>query len=143
MAVLPVHAEPEDVEELLRERGVGVSYETVRCWIAKFAPQIAANLRRHRLPPLGRRPLDKIFVWARGRKMWLWRAVDDKWEAVDVLVQKRRKKYAALKLRRTILRNSSVHNEPIITEKLPSYGAAVRSLSIAYDHRLGRMRENN
>ncbi len=132
-----------DVEELLAQRGVEVSYETIRCWIAKFGPPIAANLRRRRSPPTGRWHLDEMFVRIGGRKMWLWRAVDDEGEVLEVLVQKRRNKSAALKLLRRLLRNSGVHPETIITDKLPSYGAAVRDLGLTAAHRPGGMRENN
>ena len=75
--------------------------------------------------------------------MWLWRAVDDEGEVLDVLVQKRRNRRAALKLLRKPLRNQGVHPETIITDKLPSYGAAVRDLGLASAHRPGGMRANN
>ncbi len=65
-----------DVEELLAERGIEVTYETIRCWTIKFGPPIAANLRRRRSPPMGPWRLDEMFVKIGGRKMWLWRAVD-------------------------------------------------------------------
>ena len=132
-----------DVEELLAQRGIEVSYETVRCWIVKFGPTIAANLRQRRSPPTGRWHLDEMFVRIGGRKIWLWRAVDDEGEVLDVLVQKRRNKHAALKLLRKLLRNQGVHPETITTDKLPSYGAAVRDLGLSGCHRPGGMRENN
>lgn len=66
-----------DVEEMLTERGVAVSYETVRRWTLKFGPAIAANLRRHRPPPSGRWHLDEMVSKIGGKRMWLWRAVDD------------------------------------------------------------------
>lgn len=132
-----------DVEELLAQRGIEVSYETVRCWIRKFGPTIAANLRRRRSPPTGRWHLDEMFVRVGGRKMWLWRAVDDEGEVLDVLVQKRRNKHAALKLLRKLLRNQGVHPKTITTDKLPSYGAAARELGLTSAHRPGGMRENN
>ena len=132
-----------DREELLAQRGIEMSYETIRCWIVKFGPQIAANLRRRRSPPTGRWHLDEMFVRIGGRKMWLWRAVDDEGEVLDVLVQKRRNKHAALKLLRKLLRNQGVHPEAITTDKLPSYGAAVRDLGLASVHRPGGMRANN
>ena len=84
-----------DVEELLAQRGVEVSYETIRCWTLKFGPQIAANLRRRRCAPTGRWHLDEMYVRVGGQKMWLWRAVDDEGEVLDVLVQKRRNRHAA------------------------------------------------
>ncbi len=132
-----------DREELLAERGIEVSYETIRCWILKFGPQIAANLRRRRSQPTGRWHLDEMFVRIGGLKMWLWRAVDNEGEVLDVLVQKRRNKHDALKLLRKLLRNQGVHPEAITTDKLPSYGAAVRDFGLASAHRPGGMRANN
>ena len=132
-----------DVEELLAQRGIEVSYETIRCWTLKFGPQIAANLRRRRCAPTGRWHLDEMYVRVGGQKMWLWRAVDDEGEILDVLVQKRRNKHAALKLLRKLLKNQGVHPEIITTDKLPSYGAAVRELGLKGFHRPGGMRENN
>jgi transposase-like protein len=132
-----------DVEELLAQRGVEVSYETIRCWTLKFGPQIAANLRRHRCAPTGRWHLDKMYVRIGGQKMWLWRAVDDEGEVLDVLVQKRRNKHAALKLLRKLLKSQGIHPEMIVTDKLASYGAAVRELGLTGVHRPGGMRENN
>ena len=85
-----------DVGELLAQRGVEVSYETIRCWTLKFGPLIAANLRRRRSPPSGRWHLDEVVVKIRGRRMFLWRAVDDEGEVLDMLVQRRRNKQAAL-----------------------------------------------
>jgi transposase-like protein len=113
-----------DVEELLAQRGVEVSYETIRCWMLKFGPQIAANLRRRRCAPTGRWHLDEG-------------------EVLDVLVQKRRNKHAALKLLRKLLKTQGVHPESITTDKLASYGAAVRELGLTACHRPGGMRENN
>ena len=72
-----------DVEELLAQRGIEVSYETVRCWTLKFGPQIAANLRRRRGSPTGRWHLDEMFVRVGESKMWLWRAVDDEGEVLE------------------------------------------------------------
>ena len=87
-----------DVEELLAHRGIEVSRDAVRCWANKFGPLIAANLRRRRSPPTGRWHLDEVVVRIGGRRMYLWRAVDDEGEVLDMLVQKRRNKHAALKV---------------------------------------------
>jgi transposase-like protein len=132
-----------DVEELLAQRGIEVSYETIRCWTLKFGPQIAANLRRRRCPPTGRWHLDEMYVRIGGQKMWLWRAVDDEGEVLDVLVQKRRNKHAALKLLGKLLKTQGIHPETITTDKLASYSAAVRDLGLKGVHRPGGMRENN
>lgn len=132
-----------DVEELLAQRGVEVSREAVRCWVNKFGPLIAANLRRRRGPPTGRWHLDEMVVKIGGRRMYLWRAVDDEGEVLDVLVQKRRNKDAALNLLRKLLRNQGVHPETITTDKLASYRAAAKILGPTSRHRPGGMRENN
>ena len=131
-----------DVEELLAQRGIEVSREAVRCWVIKFGPLIAANLRRRRTPT-GRWHLDEMVVRIGGRRMYLWRAVDDEGEVLDVLVQKRRNKHAALKLLRRLLKNQGIHPETITTDKLASYRAAARELGLSSRHRPGGMRENN
>jgi putative transposase len=132
-----------DVEELLAQRGVEVSREAVRCWVNKFGPLIAANLRRRRGPPTGRWHLDEMVVKIGGKRMHLWRAVDDEGEVLDVLVQKRRNKEAALNLLRKLLRNQGIHPETITTDKLASYRAAAKILGLTSRHRPGGMRENN
>jgi putative transposase len=132
-----------DVEDLLAQRGIEVSREAVRCWVNKFGPLIAANLRRRRSPPTGRWHLDEMVVRIGGRRMYLWRAVDDEGEVLDMLVQKRRNKHAALKLLRKLLKNQGVHPETITTDKLASYGAAAKNLSLTDRHRPGGMSENN
>ena len=132
-----------DVEEMLAQRGLEVSREAVRCWVIKFGPLIAANLRRRWTPPTGRWNLDEMVVKIRGRRMYLWRAVDDESEVLDILVQKRRNKAAALKLLRRLLKNQGIHPETITTDKLASYRAAARQLGLTSRHRPGGTRENN
>jgi len=132
-----------DVEELLAQRGIEVSREAVRCWVIKFGPLIAANLRRRRLPPTGRWHLDEMVVKISGQRMYLWRAVDDEGEVLDVLVQKRRNKVAALKLLRRLLKNQGIHPEVIVTDGLASYPAAMRMLGCKDRHHPGRLRDNN
>ena len=132
-----------DVEELLAQRGIDASREAIRCWVIKFGPLIAANLRRRRSAPSGRWHLDEMVVRIRGKRLWLWRAVDDEGEVLDMLVQKRRNKAAALKLLRKQLRNHAIHPEAIVTDKLPSYRAAAKELGLADRHRPGGMRANN
>ena len=79
-----------DVEELLAERGIDASYETVRRWFLKFGPSIAANIRRSRPRPSDHWHLDEMVISIRGGKYWLWRAVDNEGEVLDFLVQRRR-----------------------------------------------------
>jgi hypothetical protein len=86
-----------DVEDLLAERGIMVSYETVRRWVNHFGPKIAADLRKRRLKPHTTWHLDEVYLKIDGRMVYLWRAVDAEGEVLDVLVQTRRNKRAALK----------------------------------------------
>jgi len=132
-----------DVEELLAQRGIEVSYETIRCWTLKFGRQFACNLRRSRPKPTGRWHLDEMVVKIGGKRMYLWRAVDDEGEVLDMLAQERRNKAAALKLLRKLLKNQGVHPETIVTDKLASYRAAARELGLTDRHRPGGMRQNN
>ena len=83
-----------DVEDLLAERGIEVSYQTIRCGTRKFGQLFGQNLRRSRSKPTGRWHLDEMVVKIGGRRMYLWRAIDDEGEVLDVLVQKRRNKAA-------------------------------------------------
>ena len=86
-----------DVEELLAERGIDASYETVRRWFLKFGPSIAANIRRSRPRPSDHWHLDEMVISMRGGKYWLWGAVDNEGEVLDFLVQRRRDAQAAKK----------------------------------------------
>ena len=115
-----------DVEELLAERGVDVSYETLRRWVLKFGPLFARELRRRRPRPTARWHLDEMAVTIVGRRLWLWRAVDEEGEVLDLLVQRRRDKAAAVKLMRKLLKKQGFAPEVLVTDKLRSYGAASR-----------------
>ena len=97
-----------DVEDLLAERGVAVSYETVRRWVNHFGPMIAANLRKRRPKPHTTWHLDEVYLKIAGRMVYLWRAVDAEGEVLDVLVQSKRNKLAALKLMRKLLKKYSI-----------------------------------
>src|SRR5688572_10577403 len=92
-----------DVEELLTERGLEVSYETVRRWVLKFGPAFARNLRRLRPRPTGIWHLDEMVVSIQGKRMYLWRAIDSEGEILDALVQLKRDKAAAMRLMRRLL----------------------------------------
>jgi transposase-like protein len=132
-----------DVEEMPAQRGVEASYETIRCWTLKFGRAFAQNLRRCRPRPTGRWHLDKMVVKIRGQRMWLWRAIDDEGEVLDMLVQKRRNTGAALRLLRKLLKRNGIHPERFTTDGLPSYRAALRELHCGDRHRPGRMPDNN
>jgi transposase-like protein len=126
-----------DVEELLAERGLEVSYETVRRWVLKFGPVIAHNLRRLRPRPSPRWHLDEMVVKIAGERMYLWRAVDDEGEVLDLLVQRRRDKEAAKKLMRKLLKRQGFAPTRITTDKLGFYGPAFRNLGLSAHHERG------
>src|SRR5437870_10596252 len=130
-----------DVEDLLAERGVDVSYETVRSWVLKFGPVIARRLRRRRPRPSDRWHLDEMVVRIAGKRMYLWRAVDHEGEILDVLLQRRRDR-RALKLMRKLLRQHGFAPKKMTTEQLRSYGAAFRHLGLDCHHEQG-LRQNN
>lgn len=132
-----------DVEELLAERGVEVSYETIRCWTIKFGPLIARRLKKRRPAPSPRWHLDEMVCWIGGRHMYLWRAVDDEGEVLDLVVQRRRDTDAALKILKRLLRNQPIEPEQIVTDGLGSYSAALDELGLRRLHQPGRLRENN
>ena len=132
-----------DVEEMLAQRGIEASYETIRCWTLKFGRLFAQDVRRTRPKPTGRWHLEKMVVKISGKRMWLWRAVDDEREVLDCLVQKRRNTRAAVRLLRKLLKHKGIHPESIVTDKLASYRAAARELHLSDRHRPGRMLGNN
>ena len=129
-----------DVEELLAERGLDISYETVRRWVLKFGPSIARRLRRPR--PSDRWHLDEMVVRIAGKRMYLWRAVDHEGEVLDMLVQRRRNAWAALRLMRKLLKKHGFAPKLLVTDKLRSYGAAFRRLRLTCPHEQG-LRKNN
>jgi putative transposase len=108
-----------DVEDLLAERGLDVSYETIRRWVLKFGPLFARELRRRRHRPTSQWHLDEMAVLIAGRRFWLWRAVDDEGEVLDLLVQRRRDARAAAKLMRKLLRKQGFAPKTLVTDKLP------------------------
>ena len=131
-----------DVEDLLAERGVAVSYETVRRWVNHFGPMIAADLRKRRQKPHTTWHLDEVYLKIDGRMVYLWRAVDAEGEVLDVLVQSKRNKHAALKLMRKLLRKYAFVPERLVTDNLRSYSAAVRVLGIERRHERARWKNN-
>jgi len=93
-----------DVEDFLAERGLDISYETVRRWVLKFGPAFARRLRNQRPRPSGKWHLDEMVISIAGKQFYLWRAVDDEGEVLDMLVQRRRDERAAVKLMRKLLK---------------------------------------
>jgi putative transposase len=131
-----------DVEELLAERGVEISYETVRRWVLKFGPVIARRLRRRRPQPGDRWHLDEMLVRIAGKRMYLWRAVDHEGEVLDMLVQRRRDSGAALRLMRKLLKKQGFAPKLLVSDKLRSYASAFRRLKLTCPHEQG-LRKNN
>ena len=124
-----------DVEELLAQRGIVVTYETVRQWCLKFGQTYANELRRRR-PRCGDTwHLDEMVLTIRGKKQYLWRAVDQDGNVLDILVQSRRNKKAAKRFFRKLLKGLQDVPRVIITDKLKSYGAAKREILPGVEHR--------
>ena len=119
-----------------------VSYETVRRWVNHFGPMIAADLRKRRPKPHTTWHLDEVYLKIDGRMVYLWRAVDAEGEVLDVLVQSRRNKRAALKLMRKLLKKYGFVPDKLVTDDLRSYAAAASDLGIAKRHERGRWRNN-
>ena len=131
-----------DVEDLLAERGIVVSYETVRRWVNHFGPMIAADLRKRRPKPHTICHLNEVYLKIDGRLVYLWRAVDAEGEVLDVLVQTSRNKRAAPKLMRKLLKKYGFVPDKLVTDDLRSYAAAALDLGIAKRHERGRWRNN-
>ena len=131
-----------DVEDLLAERGITVSYETVRRWVNHFGSAIAADLRKRRPRPHSTWHLDEVYIKIDGRLVYLWRAVDAEGEVLDVLVQSKRNKSAALKLMRKLLKKYGFVPERMTTDKLASYARAARELGVERRHRADRWANN-
>jgi putative transposase len=113
-----------DVEEMLAMRGVVLTYETVREWCLKFGQTYANNLRRRAPRPGDRWHLDEVFLKINGRIHYLWRAVDQDGDVLDILVQSQRDKKAAKKFFRKLLKGLRYVPRVSITDKLKSYNAA-------------------
>ena len=123
------------VEEMLAARGIVVSHETIRQWALKFGQEFANRIRR-RLPRVGDKwHLDEVVIKIVGVRHWLWRAVDQTGMVIDVLVQSRRDKRAAKRLLRKLLERQCRVPRVMITDKLPSYGAAKREAMPGVEHR--------
>jgi putative transposase len=130
-----------NVEDLLHERGIDVSHETVRSWWHRFGPMFAAEIRKRCIEGMRssnwRWHLDEVFVKINGEIHHLWRAVDHEGEALESFVTKARDKMAALKFLRKAMRK---HRQPeaIATDKLRSYGAALKELGAKARQETGR-----
>ncbi len=117
------------------ERGVIVSYETIRRWCLKFGQAYASSLRRRRPQPGDKWYLDEVFIRINGEQKYLWRAVDADGVVLNILVQSRRDKAAARRFFRKLLKTTGRTPRVMITDKLKSYGAAHREVMPSVEHR--------
>jgi putative transposase len=131
-----------DVEELMLARGVVVSYETIRSWCAKFGPDYAAQLRRWRPRPGDKWHLDEVFVKINGTTHYLWRAVDQHGDVLDILVQSRRNAVAARWFFRKLLKGLRYVPRVLVTDKLASYQVAHREVLPSVTHRRSKCLNN-
>jgi putative transposase len=124
-----------DVEELLAERGVTLTYETVRLWCRRFGPAFAAGLKRRRPRPGDEWHFDEVQLKMNGRRSWLWRAVDQDGMVLDILVQERRNRRAAERFLRQVVNGWGTRPRVVITDTLASYPPAIRRALPAVEHR--------
>ena len=117
-----------DIEDLLSQRGIEVSYEAIRLWCNKFGLKYAEQLRRKHQGYGDTFFIDEVFVKIQGQRYYLWRAVDQDGEVVDVFLQKRRDGKAAKRFFKRLLRKHKGEPRKIVTDKLRSYGVAHREL---------------
>ena len=131
-----------DVEELMIERGIDVSYETIRRWVDKFGSTYASRIKSRSEAPSPVWHLDEVYTKIDGKMVYLWRAVDDEGTVLDVVVQHRRNTKAATRLLRKLLRNQGVKPTRIVTDRLGSYGAALKPLGLKHLQNVGGRKNN-
>ncbi len=134
-----------NVEDLLHERGIDVSHEAVRLWWHRFGPMFANEIRKRRVEGMKsnrwRWHLDEMFVKIKGERHYLWRVVDHEGEVLESYVTKKRDKKVALKFLRKAMRK---HGQPeaIVTDRLRSYGAALKEIGAGHRQETGRWLNN-
>ena len=131
-----------EIEELMAERGVDVSYETIRRWIDSYGSVFAKRIKSRAQNPSPRWHLDEVYTKINGKMIYLWRAVDDEGTVLDIVVQSRRNKKAAMRLLRKLIRNSGVKPKRIVTDRLASYRAALKDLNLQHVHDVGGRKNN-
>jgi putative transposase len=124
-----------EVEEMMLQRGVAVSYETVRRWCLKFGQAYADGLRRRRPQAGDKWHLDEVFIKVNGERQYLWRAVDQDGNVLDILVQSRRDAKAAKRFMARLMKKQCSVPRVLVTDKLKSYGVAHRELMPSVEHR--------
>ena len=131
-----------DAEDLLAQRGITVTYETIRQWCQRFGPVYARRLRRRRGRMGDTWHLDELFVTVQGRRQYLWRAVDEDGDVLDILVQSRRNRRAAVRFFRKLLKRQGCVPRRLITDRLGSYPAARRTVMPSVVHCTDRYANN-
>jgi len=131
-----------EVEELMLARGVVVSHETIRAWSMKFGAAYAAGLRRRRPTAGDKWHLDEVFITINGRRQYLWRAVDQDGNVLDILVQSRRNAKAAKRFLAKLMKKQQRVPRVLVTDKLRSYAAAHRDLMPSTEHRQSKYLNN-
>ena len=136
-----------NVEDLLAERGIDICHETVRLWWNRFGPLFAAEIRKRRVQlrqgtPEWRWHLDEVFVKINGVTHYLWRAVDHEGEVLEAVATKRRDRRAALKFLKKLMKRYGRPME-VVTDRLASYGAAMREIGNAHRQVCSGRRINN
>ncbi len=131
-----------DVEDLLAERGIIVSYESIRQWCRKFGPAYARALKRRQGRLGDTWHLDELFVTIQGQRHYLWRAVDQDGDVIGILVQPRRDQHAAERFCRKLLKGQGREPRRMVTDKLRSYAAAQRTVMPSVIHDTGRYKNN-
>ena len=131
-----------DVEELMIERGIDVSYETIRRWIDKFGSAYAKRIKSRYQSPSPVWHLDEVYTKINRKMVYLWRAVDDEGTVLDVVVQRRRNTKAATRLLRKLLKNQGIKPTRIVTDRLGSYGAALKLLGMKHLQDVGGRKNN-
>ncbi len=133
------------VEDLLHERGVDISHETVRAWWNRFGPRFAAEIRKRRIHNRSfsswRWHLDEVFVRVNGEQLYLWRAVDHEGEVLESFVTRRRDRKAALRFIRKAMKRYG-RPESVVTDRLRSYRAAMKEIGNAARQVIGRWLNN-
>jgi putative transposase len=135
-----------NVEDLLHERGIEISHETVRFWWNRFGPMFAGEIRRKRVDRMRafsnwRWHVDEVFVKINGERHYLWRAVDHEGEVLEAIVTKRRDRKAALRFLRKLMRRYG-SPEQVVTDRFPSYRAALKEMGAAALQATGRWLNN-
>ena len=131
-----------DVEEILASRGIEVSYESIRQWCLYFGQDYAKKIRAKQGRHGDTWHLDEVFIKINGKLHYLWRAVDQDGDTLDILVQSRKNKKAARRFFRKLLKGLMYSPNKIVTDKLKSYGAAHQEMGLSAAHETGQYQNN-